>query len=50
MKVQGEPVTGLAGFLGLAASSVGSKEGLVRLVLRRGSVLDVTTLKPKYDK
>ena len=47
-EVQGREVKDLAGFLKLAAQSIRSEDAMVRLILRRGSVLDVTVLRPEY--
>jgi serine protease Do len=45
--VQGEPVRHLAGFLRLAQESNRNDDEIVRLVFRRGTILDVTVLRPK---
>jgi serine protease Do len=45
--VQGEEVRSLAGFLRLAEESARRDDDIVRLVFRRGTILDVTVLRPK---
>ncbi|MHC4732373.1 MAG: PDZ domain-containing protein [Planctomycetota bacterium] len=45
--VQGNQVRNLAGFLRLARESGRREDEIVRLVFRRGTVLDVTVLRPK---
>ena len=45
--VQGGPVRHLAGFLRLAQESNRKGDEIVRLVFRRGTILDVTVLRPK---
>ena len=45
--VQGREVLNLAGFLRLAQESNRREDDLVRLVFRRGTILDVTVLRPR---
>ncbi|MHC4971839.1 MAG: trypsin-like peptidase domain-containing protein [Planctomycetota bacterium] len=45
--VQGNEVRSLAGFLRLAQESARREDDIVRLVFRRGTILDVTVLRPK---
>ena len=48
--LQGVEVTGLATFLRLTEESVKRKDKLVRMILRRSTVTDVTALKPTYRR
>jgi len=45
-EVQGTEVEDLAQFMRLAAESVTKEDAIVRLVFRRGTILDVTVLRP----
>jgi serine protease Do len=47
--VQGVDVDGLARFLGAAGKSLRAREEFVRLIVRRGTVLDVAVLRPRFD-
>jgi serine protease Do len=48
--VEGQSVPDLAGFLRLAEESGRRGDTIVRLVLKRGTILDVTVLRPKDKK
>jgi serine protease Do len=47
--VQGEDIHDFGGFLEQAVASVEARETLVRIIVRRGAVMDVTVLRPGYD-
>jgi len=48
-KVQGKDIVGLESFLELTKASIQRKDVLVRIVVRRGTIVDVTALRPRYE-